>query len=255
MGDKGTCGGRSRHAGCPGSITALRVDYGRVTSAFEPQDLDHPATQRRESLKQWKCGPRPAEKQGWNSSVAHANAKFPDRAKMHLLSAHQSIKIEHNFRAQRLPTCYKDSIFVPKRNKFEMDATPFMTENEKGRIVGKNVGSDLSRREYADAEEYVGDGRWDASVLLENERASLHGNTAHPDYRLANKLRVSKANYIPPQKAVAQSNLSLRQAKLQQTQAAQSREAELARAPVTLKNKAQWENLDPVQVALGNQSA
>lgn len=71
----------------------------------------------------------------WNGSVQPPNTRFPDRAQMRTISEHQSIKPEYNFRAEVLPTTYKDTIFVPKASKFQFDQSKLLKEHQKDRLV------------------------------------------------------------------------------------------------------------------------
>ena len=247
---------RSRHAGCPGSITALRVDYARNTSAFEPQEGETEVAARRTDLKQWKAGYRLSAKPQWNSSVDHPAVKFPDRAKMRLLSAYQAINEEPDYRSPQLASVYKDSVFIPKHSKFEVDPHSFLSSEERSRLVTKNVipGRTAVYHDTAAAAAEGGGGAWNISVELGKERSGLHHNKEYADCRLVNKLRVSPHSYQPPQKQAQRLNDSIRADKLAAQQREAAAQAELHRTPLTMKNKELWMGLDPVKVALGEQT-
>eukprot|EP01063_Lacrimia_lanifica_P011797 TRINITY_DN18494_c0_g1_i1.p1 TRINITY_DN18494_c0_g1~~TRINITY_DN18494_c0_g1_i1.p1 ORF type:complete len:271 (+),score=96.79 TRINITY_DN18494_c0_g1_i1:98-910(+) len=233
---------RSKFVGWPGSITALRVDYAGRSTAF--QALDRPenpdVAERKEELKNWKTGYRMDPLPKWDQSVATKHAKFPDRAKMRLLSEHQAVKIEHNFRAQQLPTCYKDSVYVSQKGRGGSHEVRFLSPKEKAKMIDRNIGTELSRTEFNDPVRYAGDQPWNISVELDKGRSDLNRPKAYPDFRAINRARHPPKDYASPEKTLKR---SLR-ARETERRAARDAAEKVHQMPFTMSNRHEW--LPPV---------
>lgn len=166
---------RSKHAGRPGSLMALRVDYPLTSSAFESLDAGDSRTIRRSEIKKFTSGLRIGEKADWNASIVDELHPFPSHSPQRTLSEFQGVKLEYNFRASALPMVNKQSIFVRKPNKMQMDASLFLTKSEKERLVPQCPGTtaSLSRHELQNHTGTDLERAWNCSIQLPDERASV----------------------------------------------------------------------------------
>eukprot|EP01060_Flectonema_neradi_P028528 TRINITY_DN38364_c0_g1_i1.p1 TRINITY_DN38364_c0_g1~~TRINITY_DN38364_c0_g1_i1.p1 ORF type:complete len:265 (+),score=49.56 TRINITY_DN38364_c0_g1_i1:30-797(+) len=239
---------RSKYAGFPGSITAIHV--GRSANAFEPIDPESAQGIRREEVLAWKEDHKLGEKKKWDSSTSHPWRKFPDRALKRELVAFQALKMQHNFRAQQLPTCYKKNIFFPKRNKFQPDPSLLLSSNEKDCIVNKNVGGELSRTDFCDTLEpsFAQEKQWNTSTSLEKEKSNIFHAPSRPkvDYGTINKLRVTPKNYRSPEKTVVKANRAQSQLKERLREEERIKQASINPKSFTLSNRDEWINLPPL---------
>ena len=239
---------RSKFAGFPGSITAIHV--GRSTNAFEPIDSESTQGIRREEVLAWKEEHRLGEKEKWNQGTSHPWQKFPDRAMKRELAVFQTTKMQHNFRAQKLPTCYKDNVFLPKRNKFQPDASLLLSEKERKLVVKKNVGGDLSRTDFCDTLQpsYKQEKEWDISTTLTKEKSNIFHSPVKPhiNYSTLNKIRVTPKKYRSPEKIVARASREQSRAKERLREDERIRQASLNPKSFTLSNRDEWINLPPL---------
>ncbi|KAJ9462985.1 hypothetical protein DIPPA_22515 [Diplonema papillatum] len=231
---KGT--GRSKFASCPGSITAIRVHYSRNTNAFDPPEAEGCVAKRKDELARWKNPHRLGLKAQWNTATESPWQQFPERPAMRTLQAYQATRIEHDFRAQKIPTVYKDSVFVPKHSKFQPDPKSFLSEEDRRKLIPRNVGGTLTR--FESPEDTSG---WDPSVTLEKSLVNVHyKKPVQPSsYGLINKARrpVNGLTYKSPQARVHETNAAMRQEKIRQREEQRRREEEASVAPYTLSNK------------------
>ena len=137
-----------KHAGMPGSIVAIRVDYARRGTAFEPLDADVGPGQVKRQVNRWKLGHRLGDKPEWETTTVVPGERkgFPTRAPMRQLSEYQGVKLEYNFRAAELPSINKQTQFVPKPNKLQVDRSIFLTPKEKARLVATCPGTSTKPR-------------------------------------------------------------------------------------------------------------
>ena len=127
---------RSKYAGLPGSLVAIRVDYGRNTSAFDQPAPDSDIAKLKRSVRHWKQGQRLGDKADWNGSTRdNERMRFPCRPPMHTLSEFQAVHLEYNYRAQTLPSINHSTLFVPKPSKMQIDKSIFLSPTEKEKLV------------------------------------------------------------------------------------------------------------------------
>eukprot|EP01062_Namystynia_karyoxenos_P073526 TRINITY_DN70328_c0_g1_i1.p1 TRINITY_DN70328_c0_g1~~TRINITY_DN70328_c0_g1_i1.p1 ORF type:complete len:302 (+),score=76.12 TRINITY_DN70328_c0_g1_i1:84-908(+) len=242
----GEVGRRSKFAGSPGSITAIRVDYGRSSVAFEPLEPTSKVAIQKEEACKWKAAQRLGEKPEWNSSIVCRWQKFPDRASMRTLQEFQSTRLEFNYRAQTLPTCYKNTLFMPKTDKFQFDGSMLLGESDKAKLVRQNPGGGLSRSEFPDEAPCIHDNKWNNSTELDHERGSRWHKKDYFDYRPLNAARgaFSPQRYRNPMQQTSIGNRQLRALKeREQAQRRLQSEAE-TQAPRVYKmsNKHEWQH-------------
>lgn len=166
---------RSKHAGRPGSLMALRVDYPLTSSAFEALSESDQRAVRRSEIQKFTSGLRIGEKASWNASTVDELHPFPSHSPQRTLSEFQGVKLEYNYRASALPTVNKQSVFVRKPNKMQMDASLFLSKSEKQRLVSVCPGTtaSLSRHEL---QNHIGtelEAGWNCSTQQPDERASV----------------------------------------------------------------------------------
>ena len=59
----------------------------------------------------------------------------------------QSIKLEYNYRAEKLPDTLKSTIFVPKPSKFQFDQTKLLSAQQKNKLVLPACTCAIGRRQ------------------------------------------------------------------------------------------------------------
>eukprot|EP00756_Hemistasia_phaeocysticola_P062997 Hpha_TRINITY_DN646_c0_g1::TRINITY_DN646_c0_g1_i1::g.21169::m.21169 len=138
MGEK-----RCRYVGQPGSITAIRLDYGRLPSAFEAADPQCNASLAKNEMLRWKAAHRLGEKPEWNGDTTSSWRRFPERAMMRSLAEFQSERLEFNYRAQTLPTCFKDTLFMPKTDKFKFNGSALLSEKDRPAGAAPEAQADI----------------------------------------------------------------------------------------------------------------
>lgn len=132
----------------PGSISATRVQYALGAQAFHnPQMVSADGAKVKAEVVKMKRPQKLGVQAEWNPSTQAPTAKFPDRPQMHSLSEYQSIKMEYNFRGEKLPDTLKNSVFVPRTNKFQFDQTKLLSTREKTLQVATNPSLN-SRAEF-----------------------------------------------------------------------------------------------------------
>lgn len=195
---------RSKHAGLPGSMMAIRVNYGRQTNAFDAPGPETELGRTRSEVRRWAQGHRLGDKHEWNpSSRDDKLMRFPDRPLMHSLSEFQGTRIEYNYRAQTLPSVNKTAVYVPKPSKMEVDKTIFLSSAEKEKLVSRCAGTmtSLSRSEMQnDMPSAAREGGWNISTSLPEERANIFKKPKYPSYLHINKVKdiVDDNSYISP---------------------------------------------------------
>eukprot|EP00331_Platyophrya_macrostoma_P011847 CAMPEP_0176409260 /NCGR_PEP_ID=MMETSP0127-20121128/2402_1 /TAXON_ID=938130 /ORGANISM="Platyophrya macrostoma, Strain WH" /LENGTH=289 /DNA_ID=CAMNT_0017788625 /DNA_START=62 /DNA_END=927 /DNA_ORIENTATION=- len=202
---------RSKHAGKPGSLMAIRVDY--------PPPGD-PRSGRRSEIRKYKSGLRIGEKPEWNATTIDEMHQFPSHSPQRVLSEFQGVKMEYNYRANALPSINHDTIFVRKPNKMQIDASLFLSKAEKSRVVatcpGTNAG--LSRREIENVEGRDSEQSWNGSTQLTPDRNSVYRLPVHPSLLDTNKKKnlVNLDTYVAPMDQHVAKAASQREAKLSQ---------------------------------------
>lgn len=134
-------GFRSKFHGRPGSLAVTNaLTFKSNQSVFDPKvDISDAVADRKKEVilslqPRSLVGGRPA----WNAS-----SQTPDqlavgrKARVRQLSEYQSLKLQYNYRAEVLPRDHKDSIVVPRCDKFHMDQTTLLSSKERARVVRK----------------------------------------------------------------------------------------------------------------------
>ena len=188
---------RSRHAALPGSVTAIRVDYGYTSTAFDAVAPDSHLGKIRREVKHVAQGPRLGEKTEWCASHAVSGNIFPHRPMMHATSKFQAVRLEHNFRAAALPPV-RSTTFVPTPSKNEVDKKLFLSASEKSKLTEQCTGTlaKLSRSEFKDADL----GQWNHSAALSDERSNIFKHRTYADFRKVNhnKELLKVSTYVSP---------------------------------------------------------
>lgn len=213
---------RSRFAGMPGSLVAIRVDYGRRNAAFDSVAADSSVGKIKREVKRWKMGHRLGDKPEWNGSnlpEGHVGGA-PQRAMQRTLSEYQGVKIDYNYRAATLPDINKTTRFVPKPSKLQIDRSIFLSAKEKELLVDRNVGTTtlLSRREMTNQgmEGHDREAGWNTSVEMAKERTDIYKLRTYEDFREVNKTKsvLDHSKYVPPQKRQVAALKTMREEKL-----------------------------------------
>lgn len=225
---------RSKYAGKPGSLVAIRVDYGRGTAAFDSLPPETNVAQAKRDVTRWKMGHRLGDKPEWNQSAQPEGytGSAPQRANLHQLSEYQAVKLEYNYRAATLPSIDSTARFVPKPSKLQVDRSLFLSKEEKELVVPRNPGTltALSRREMGNEGVPNADreGGWNLSTELPQERTNIYKNRDYADFRALNKAKgaLDHSKYVPPEKRHVANLKSQREAKLENRETeARAREA------------------------------
>jgi hypothetical protein len=199
---------RSRYAGMPGSLVAIRVDYARRSAAFDSLPPDTDVSQSKRDVKRWKMGHRLGDKAEWNNSAQPEGytGSAPQRPNLRQLSEYQGIRLEYNYRASKLPDINHTTRFVPQPSKLQVDRSIFLPDIEKQKLVDRNQGTAtlLSRREMTNegvpgAEREYG---WNISSALAEERTNIYKLRGYEDFRDINKTKsvLDHGTYVPPQR-------------------------------------------------------
>jgi hypothetical protein len=262
---------RSKHAGKPGSLVAIRVDYPLSSNAFEPLTQGSWLQKRNEEVNKFIRGPRIGDKTDWNSSTATPGmGPLPIRQNMRQNSEFQAVKMNYNYRAAVLPTVNHDTTFVPKPNKMQVDRSLFLSPSEKKNLVKTCPGTSaaLSRAE-------IGNGPvpgvelesgWNVSTALEEKRANIFKKVDYESHVESNKRKtiLNPATYITPVDRVASISATNRSLKLTQRGGSVSAPVSglagltgtvnpAAPAVFKMSNMAQWWSLNPVNLpSVGN---
>eukprot|EP01006_Ploeotia_vitrea_P014478 TRINITY_DN39196_c0_g1_i1.p1 TRINITY_DN39196_c0_g1~~TRINITY_DN39196_c0_g1_i1.p1 ORF type:complete len:322 (-),score=31.29 TRINITY_DN39196_c0_g1_i1:82-1017(-) len=224
---------KSRFAALPGSIHATRVQYGRTQQSFEPADIymtESKINQRSDTLK-FKQPARLGNKAEWNNSTAcHA---FPQRPMMRTLSEFQSTKPVMNYRAEELPKTFKDTVFLPKPSKFQVDRKRFLTEDEKKKLVGSNPVLN-SRSEFDISSKLNGGAKpgWNTSTLVtEDYTREFFKSKQYSDMRsltaVKNSTILANSGYINPTQREKIRMQRIRQMKMEQREREEAQQAGL----------------------------
>lgn len=236
---------RSRYAGMPGSLVAIRVDYARRSAAFDPSD-EKLAVEKREAkrdVKRWKMGQRLGDKPEWNNSAQPEGyvGSAPQRPNLHQLSEFQGVKLDYNYRASKLPDINHSTRYVPKASKLQVDRSVFLSPAERELLVRQNLGTTtaLSRREMTNdgMEGAEREGGWNNSTVMDGERSNIYKLRGYDDFREINKTKsvLDHSKYVPPQKRQTMAMKTAREAKLAQREEdarlRQAREAAGGRHP------------------------
>jgi len=189
---------------------AIRVDFDLYGSAFDHHSNNTKLGKVRNTVHHWKQGHRLGEKAEWNTSTADEAAKFPDRAPMRTLSEYQAVKLNYNYRASVLPTINKETVFVPKPSKMQMDKSRFLTEKETSRVVKTCPATTtaLSLTEMKTTNSPVDLSRerdWNCSTELDINRRNIFVFREYEDVRALNK---TKENLLPTETNVGNGKLS-----------------------------------------------
>ena len=213
---------RSKHAGKPGSLVAIRVDYPLSSNAFDPLAKGSELKQRHEQIDKFIRGPRIGDKADWNASSIGPMTLFPDRAIMRQNSEFQGVKLAYNYRAATLPTTNHDTTFVPKPNKMQVDRSLFLSPKEKSKLVDTCPGTaaSLSRAEIGHGPVPGADREtsWNVSTQLDEERANIFKEVKYASLTGKNKSKsiLNQDTYIAPHERVANLAASIRSEKLSQ---------------------------------------
>ena len=216
-----------KHAGMPGSIVAIRVDYARRSTAFEPLDPETGAGLVKRQVNRWKLGHRLGDKPSWDGSsvVAGGRKGYPTRALMRQLSEYQGVKLEYNYRAAELPSINKSTQFVPKPNKLQVDRSIFLTPKEKAALVStcpgtsaKLSGFEMQNYSLPGVEYEKG---WNISTALPADRVTLHKQREYDDFRDINKVKskLDVTKYVPPHVRSAETAKQMRARKIEERHA------------------------------------
>jgi hypothetical protein len=213
---------RSRYAGMPGSLVAIRVDYARRSAAFDSLPPDTEVSQSKRDVKRWKMGHRLGDKAEWNNSAQPEGytGSAPQRPNLRQLSEYQGIRLEYNYRASKLPDINHTTRFVPQPSKLQVDRSIFLPDSEKQKLVDRNQGTAtlLSRREMTNegvpgAEREYG---WNISAALAEERTNIYKLRGYDDFRDINKTKsvLDHGTYVPPQRRQVAAMKTSREVKL-----------------------------------------
>eukprot|EP00759_Apiculatamorpha_spiralis_P006936 PhF_6_TR14136/c0_g1_i2/m.22612 len=196
---------RSHHAGQPGSISAIRVNYNLSANAFDAHPPDSNISGVRQYITKWKNPRRLGEKPPWDARTRdEAVMVFPQRPLMHTLSEFQTAKIPVDFRALSVPDHYKSTNYVPKSSKFQFDRKLLMPESERGTLLQKNLKPPLKQ---AQSEREKG---WNITTELDPIRSSVFKTKQYESFREVNKVKelslpqLSSKYKTPQQKSVEQ---------------------------------------------------
>lgn len=180
---------KSKHAGKPGSLLAIRVDYPLSTTAFDEPHAE-PVKTRHDEVRKFATGLRIGDQPYWNASTVDEQHPFPSRPPIRSLSEFQGIKMNYNYRAAVLPTINKETVFVRKPNKMQIDESLFLSKKEKEKLVKQCPGTaaTLSRQEIQNLSHDVQmENGWNTSTALPSERASVFKPTPCPQRAELNK--------------------------------------------------------------------
>lgn len=223
---------RSKYAGKPGSLVAIRLDYARRSTAFDDVTHEKPELAKiKRDVKRWKQGQRLGDKLQWNPSAQPDGyvGSAPQRPLLHQLSEYQGVKLDYNFRASTLPTVNKETQFVPKPSKLQIDRSIFLSAKEKAKLVDRcpGTGANLSRQEIQNRgiPGVERETSWNTSVALDDERTNIYKLRGYEDMREINKTKavIDQSKYVPPQRRHVETVKGARDQKLaKRTQAASS---------------------------------
>lgn len=211
---------RSKHAGKPGSLIAIRVDYPLSSNAFDPLAKGTALKKQHDEIDKFIRGPRIGDKSDWNGSTIDPMVVFPDRPLMRQNMEYQAVKLEYNYRAAQLPTTNHDTTFVPRPNKMQVDRSLFLSSSEKKRLVKECPGTAAS---FSRAP--IGNGnvpgvelesKWNVSTHLEEDRANIFKNVKFQSLVEKNKTKsiLNPDTYITPIERIEAMNESMRSLKL-----------------------------------------
>ena len=171
---------RSRFAGMPGSVAAIRVDYARRLTAFDPPAADSHVAQIKRETRRWKAGHRLGDKLDWNGAGPDERDRlFPVRPLMHQLSEFQAVKLHYNFRSATLPQINHQTVFMPKPSKLQVDRRIFLSPEEKAKLVDRCPATVSSmclfemKNDPSQLPSAVKEVGWNSSTEMEKDRASL----------------------------------------------------------------------------------
>lgn len=209
---------RSKHAGRPGSLLAIRVDYPLTTSAFEALPATDAKSQRRAEVKKFTSGLRIGEKAAWNATTIDEAHPFPSHSPQRTLSEFQAVKMEYNYRANALPQVNKETIFVRKPNKMQIDESLFLSKKERERVVSRCPGTNatLSRYEMQNAEGRSLESGWNTSILPPDDRTCPFKLPTYESFTETNKAKnlLEPTRYKTPQQRHNEVIGTMREAKL-----------------------------------------
>lgn len=215
----------------PGSLVAIRVDYNRSGTAFDPPGPETAVGKVRTDVRRWKQGHRLGDPPEWNSTTYDPQMmNFPSRPMMHTVSEFQAVRLNYNYRAAVLPEVNHRTVFVPKPNKMQVDKKLFLSTEEKAKLVERCPGTATLLSAFESRNHTLPgierEEGWNVSTLPDGERTNIFKLRSYDDYRAANKALWTsqhEASYISPvqrQEAVSQ---AVREAKLEQREAERRR--------------------------------
>jgi hypothetical protein len=242
---------RSRFAGMPGSLMAIRVDYARRSAAFDGVSSESEVAQAKRDVKRWKMGHRLGDKAEWNGSnqpEGHIGGA-PQRPNLRQLSEFQGVKLEYNYRAATLPDINKTTRYVSKPSKLQVDRSIFLPPHERALLTESNMGTRtmLSRKEMSNTgvEGEDREAGWNCSVELGHERSDIYKLRSYEQFLELNKTKsiLDHSTYVAPHKRQQATLKASREEKL-------ARRDDEARAKA-LRDAARHSHSAPAHNALG----
>ena len=245
-------GFKSKYAGKPGSLKAIRVDYPLGSAAFEPLPRNHFKSKRHTEVKKFASGLRIGEKADWNSATFDELHPFPQRPNLHSLCEFQGTRLEYNYRALELPQVNKSTVFVRKPNKMQIDQSLFLTSREKAMLVKRCPGTaaSLSRAEMQNTVGRAQELSWNVSVQLDDARGSIFKKREYKQYLEANRKKhiLNDDAYVTPEQRLALQQAVAREEKLRLRETASAPQASSAATiPLVFKmsNIQEWWQRNP----------
>eukprot|EP01012_Entosiphon_sulcatum_P025090 TRINITY_DN3035_c0_g1_i1.p1 TRINITY_DN3035_c0_g1~~TRINITY_DN3035_c0_g1_i1.p1 ORF type:complete len:291 (-),score=45.81 TRINITY_DN3035_c0_g1_i1:8-880(-) len=248
-----------KHSGLPGSISATRVHYPGLRSevfGLSDQYLTEEKLQSRDVTRSFKRVAKLGHKPEWNASVQPPNTKFPERPLMRTISEHQGIKLPYNFRAETLPTTYKDTVFVPSASKFQFDKSLLLSPKDRESLSRTNVS--VNTRVDPPVHPALQDKeRWNIST-------QVHSDPAHPflppvpDRRTLTKAvneSLLSENYIGPRKREKLRSKNMRAEKQAERQAQAEEAKKWPDFSFTLSNMSEHHKHSPFAAQLSEIAA
>jgi hypothetical protein len=254
---------RSKHAGKPGSLIAIRVDYPLSSNAFEPLAPGSEHKRRHEEIDKFIRGPRIGDKTDWNASAIGPMSQFPHRPLMRQNHEFMGVKMEYNYRAATLPTMNHDTTFVPRPNKMQVDRSLFLSPAEKQKLVKRCPGTAASLSRAP-----IGNGpvpgvelesKWNVSTQLDEDRANIFKTVKYASLVDKNKTKgiLNGETYVTPVERVATLNSSMRSLKLSQRggslglsalRSADANDGAGSPAVYKMSNMSEWWNKCPIDL-------
>jgi hypothetical protein len=193
---------KSKFAAQPGSRQFGRASFVSQDLAFNPDAVDPVKADARRQVKM-AIQPRllTGAKPDWNNTTYIPNLGRPHRALVRTLSEFQGTRMEYNYRAEELPTLFKQTTVVSKGTKFAVDQTLFLPASMRANLVQKNVTMN-DRSELPVSSKLADAAPWDptTTITVHTAKSQSQQLQQRPGRRRHSKSKsvVQLEGYVPP---------------------------------------------------------